>query len=101
MNRDEPVSEGKIRRLHHRPTSEGSSGSALFTLKLFNALHPVMGGSFTVSANNALSLAVFPESIPAGLLVGVHVEKLYKLHVHCFDTKLQSQNITYLRLVHD
>lgn len=97
MNGLKPNQEREVGRLHDRTTSQGCSGSTLLALKLTDALHPVMFGSFTLPAGNSLFLTILPEKIPARLLVGELVVEIYKLHNHNFDTKLQGQNVTYLR----
>jgi len=92
-----PIPEGKIRRFHYRSTSQSCSGSTSFTLKLFNRLHPVMFGSFAFPTRNAFFLTLFPKMIFARLFVGKLFDKIDKLHIHNFDTKLLVGNVTYLR----
>jgi len=92
-----PIQEGQLGGFHDSTASRCSAGPACFTLKLTDALHPVMVGSFTLPADNSFFLTILPEKIPARLLVGELVGKIYKLHNHNFDMKLLGHNVTYLR----
>lgn len=97
VNSDKPIAEGKISRFHYGCATQGGKYSAIFTLKLFNRFHQVMGSPFTISTNNALFLTMFPKIISATLFIGKLFEKTYKLHNHYFDSKLLRSNETYLR----
>ncbi|MFA5816162.1 MAG: hypothetical protein WC865_11125 [Bacteroidales bacterium] len=96
VNCPEPIQEREVSGFHNRTTSQGGAGSTRFTLKLTDAFHPVMVGSFTLPAVNPFFRTIIPEKIPARLLVGELGSKIYKLHNHNFDTKLMGRNVTYL-----
>mgnify|MGYP005637117923 CR=1 FL=1 len=97
MDCQEPLAEGKIRRLHDCPTSECGSSAALLTLKLLNCFHPIMFCISPFSAFHSYFKAIIPESIPTRLLIRELFNKLYKLHFLYLESKLESVSLTYLR----
>jgi hypothetical protein len=97
MHSYEPITVGEIGGFHNCSTSQGGTSSARFTLKLFNRFHPVMSSPFAIPTFNALFLTMFPEIIFARLLIGKLFEKIYKLHILYFESKLLRRNVTYLR----
>jgi hypothetical protein len=94
---NKPHQEWKIGVFQNRSTSESSSGSTLCTLKLLNALHPIVFSVLTFSALYANFEAVIPKRIPTGLLIRVMLNKLYMFHNHQFETKLELVTVTNLR----
>jgi len=89
MGSKKPIPKGQIGRFHNCTTSQSGAGSTRLSLKLTNAFHPIMFSPFAFTADNSLFLTLFPVCIPARLLVGQSCDKIYKLHNHYFDSKLQ------------
>lgn len=96
MHNQEPDSERKVGGLHYRATSESGPGPTFFTLKLLYVFHPIVLCAFAFSAYDSDFQTIIPERILAGLLVGILLNKLYKLHIHYFESKLEVEAVTYL-----
>jgi len=101
MHHHKPNPERKIGILHHCSTPQSCPGSALLALKLFNRFHPIVFCVSTFSALYAHLEAILSKCIPAGLFIRELFDKLYKLHIQNFESKLRAYNVTYLRWVHD
>lgn len=97
VNSQEPYTERQIRVFHNGACTQSGSRSALLALKLLYGFHPVVFLILAFSALYPNFLAVFPESIPAGLLIWVLSNKIYKLHIQYFESKLKQVSVTYLR----
>ena len=97
MHSNEPMTKGQIGGFHYGSTAQGGSGSAGCTLKLFDGLHPIMGGPFTFPTSNADFHTVFPERNPAGFLIWELAKKFYQLHIHNFEAKVGEHSVIYLR----
>jgi len=93
---NEPYPKWKIRVFHNSSTSEGSSGSTLCTLKLLN-VHSVVFGVLTFFTLYDNVKAVIPIGIPTRLLIRIMLNKLYKIHNHQFEAKLELMTVTNLR----
>ena len=91
-----PFMEGEVRRFHNGSASQSGAGSAFLTLKLFNAFHPIIFGTLTFPTDNSFMLTLFQKGISTRLFVRKSIQKIYKLHSQCFDTKLMAHNVTYL-----
>jgi len=97
IHSNEPTSERKGTRFYYDTVTHGGSSSALFTLKLLNRFHPIMGNPFTISISKVLFLTLFLKILPTRFLFGKLFEKNNKLHIYYFDKKLLRMNVTYLR----
>ena len=97
MNGPEPILEGQFGGFHYGSTPKGGASPARFTLKLTNALHPVMVGSFTLATDDTFLQTIVPEIVPARLFVGKLSCEIDKLHNRNVDPKLHEHDVTYLR----
>jgi len=101
MHYHKPNPKRKIGVLHHCTTAKRCPGSTLFALKLFNRFHPVVFSMPAFSALYAFFGALVSKGIPARLFIRELFDKLYKLHIHDFESKLRALSVTYLRWVYD
>jgi hypothetical protein len=70
---------------------------SLHTLKLFHCFHPIVLCMTTFSAFYTYFKAIILKSIPTGLLIWKFFNKIYKLHIQYFESKLLPVTVTYLR----